>query len=141
MLLAGKCQCRWSAAGGLAASDNIGTMNISRITLWILLAASICWTGCEMFASHTNPIEGWQADFKHEPSQAIENDYQDYIQKLPPGERPFASVGGWFKDATGQHAINIEIALDGTWWNHVLIYDKDNKRIKVIKYVGGHYRC
>jgi hypothetical protein len=30
--------------------------------------------------------------------------------------------------------------LNGTAWNHVLIYDKDNKRVKVIKYVGYHYR-
>ena len=94
-----------------------------------------------MFASHTNPVAGWQTDFNHQPVPAIDEDYQDYIQRLPPGERPFASVSDWLKDGAGQHAIVIRIALDGTWWNHVLIYDKDNKRIKAIKYVSGHYRC
>jgi hypothetical protein len=116
-------------------------MNISRFIFCILLAASICWSGCEVFASHTNPIAGWKVDLDHDPDQAIEKDYHDYIQKLPPEERKYAGGGIQFLgDGMGQHAITIPIGLNGTWWNHVLIYDKDDKRIKVIKYVSGGYR-
>jgi len=93
-----------------------------------------------MFANHTNPIPGWQADFNSEPSKAVEKDYQDYIQKLPPNEKPYASATSWLKDGTGQHAVTIEVDLNGTFWNHVLIYDKDDKRIKVTKFISGHYR-
>jgi hypothetical protein len=94
----------------------------------------------EAFSSHTNPIAtGWQWDFKPEP-KAIETDSQDFIQRLPPKERPYASWGHYYKDGTGQHAIEIQIALDGTDWVYVLIYDKDNKRVKVYKYVAGNYR-
>jgi hypothetical protein len=106
------------------------------------LLAFFAWTaGCEMFANHTNPIAGWQKDFSPPgPSdKIIEKDYQDYIQKLPPEERKYVGGTNFFKDGTGQHAVEIEVDLNGTAWNHVLIYDKNNKRIKVIKYVAWHY--
>jgi hypothetical protein len=109
------------------------------IFFFILLLASICWTGCEVFARHSSPLVGWKGDDDEQPNQVIVNDYQNYLQKLPSNERNHARVSDWVKDGTGQHAIVIELALNGTWWYHVLIYDKDNKRIKVIKYVSGHY--
>jgi len=43
-------------------------------------------------------------------------------------------------DGAGQHAVQIEVALNGKWWRHILVYDKNNKRIKTIKYSPGHYR-
>jgi hypothetical protein len=113
-------------------------MKLQRFAFFTLLAASVCWTGCEMFASHTNPIAGWQLEFKEQPNQAIVNDYQNYIQQLPPKERQFATVDEWLKDGTGQHAILITVGFNFTNWRHVLIYDKDNKRIKTIKYADGH---
>jgi hypothetical protein len=70
----------------------------------------------------------------------IEKDYSDYIQKLPPDEKNSSQVNGYFNDGAGQHAVQIEVALNGTWWRHILIYDKDNKRIKAIKYSFGKYR-
>lgn len=116
-------------------------MKTTRFTLlFIFLSASICWTGCEMFASHTSPIADWKLDADHLPNQAIVKDYEDYFKKLPSGERNYAVLGQYFKDGTGQHAIVIEIALNGTDWAHVLIYDNNNKRVKTIKYVAGHYR-
>jgi hypothetical protein len=39
----------------------------------------------------------------------------------------------------GQHAVKIEIPLNGAYSEHVLFYDKENKRIKVIVYSGGRY--
>ena len=93
-----------------------------------------------MFASHTNPIPGWQIAFKEEPNQAIEKDYQGYIHTLSPEEQKFAGPIFYFRDGTGQHAIRITIGINGTSWQHVLIYDKDDKRIRVVKYTSGGYR-
>ena len=129
----------------LSTLDHILTMSITRFTFCILLVASVCWTGCERFASHSNPLEGggWRFCFSQDPKflgQAIVADYQDYIQKLPPGEKKYASYYHDYEDGAGQHAVTIGVNIDGTEWTHVLIYDKDNKRIKAAKYISGHYR-
>jgi hypothetical protein len=126
-------------------------VKITQFRFWSVFAASICalvvfaglnsLNGCERFANHTNPVAGWQVDFKGEPSKAVEKDYQDYLQKLPSSERPYAGVQSWLTDGTGQHAIVIAVALNGTDWGHVLIYDQNDKRIKVVKYIMGHYAC
>jgi len=71
--------------------------------------------------------------------KAIKPDYQDYIQKVHPKE----DVGSIFllEDGTGQHAVSIEIFIKGenASWQYALIYDKDDKRIKVIKYGYRRY--
>jgi len=114
-------------------------MKITRFTIFfVLLAASVCWTGCEMFASHADPLAGWLAASKN-PDKIIEKDYQDYIQKLSPEERQSPGLD-CFEDGTGEYAVRITIGLNGTNWRHVLIYDKDDKRIKIIKYVSGYSR-
>ena len=98
----------------------------------------LCGFGCSSSKPTSDPLAGWQIDFNHEPDLAITKDYQDYIQKLSPEEKGYAlPIVHYFKDRTGQHAIQITIGL-GTDWEHVLIYDKDNKRIKTIKYISGH---
>ena len=61
------------------------------------------------------------------------------MDKLTPEEKKHAYYAHDFEDGNGQHAIRIEIPLNGTWWEHVLIYNKNNTRIKVIKYANGHY--
>jgi hypothetical protein len=94
--------------------------------------------------SITNPLAGWHFCFSQDPNKlnkAITVDYQDYIQTLPPKERQFVQGGiSLFEDGTGRHAVKIEIPYYGVWREHVLIYDKDNKRIKVTTYSGGGYR-
>jgi hypothetical protein len=118
-------------------------MNIIQLSFCVLLAGSFCWNGCELFASHTNPIAGWEvADYVGQPNEMIVKDYQDFIQTLPAKEKSLvdsASIS-YFKDATGQHAIKIEIPQNGIWWEYVLIYGKDNERIKTVKYTSGGYR-
>jgi hypothetical protein len=115
---------------------------INRLIFSFLLATIVWTAGCTMFARHSDPLVGWKPEFNSRPSdQIIEKDYQDYIQKLPPKERTSAGPIFYFEDGTGQQAVKIEIGVNGTSWVHVLIYDKDNKRIKVIKYVAGHYAC
>ena len=45
-----------------------------------------------------------------------------------------------FEDGTGQHAVRIEVDIEGkNAWYHILFYDKDSKRTKVIKYFKGRY--
>ena len=46
---------------------------------------------------------------------------------------------GFFEDGTGQRAVQFQIGLKGTWWVYVLIYDQNDKRTRVVKYVRGHY--
>ncbi len=121
-------------------------MKITKLKFGILSAAMICvfamliGCGCETFENHTNPIEGWQIDFKSQPSQTVQKDSQDYISKLPARERIGVGPEQWFTDGKGQHALLIVVALNGTDWGHVLIYDQNDKRVKVVKYIMGHYR-
>jgi hypothetical protein len=113
-------------------------MNIIRFSFCILLAAFICTTGCVGFVHHSDPLAGWHTA-SHNPDQVIENDYNDYIQKLPAKERKYAGPIEYFEDGTGQHAVLIWIGINGKVWRHILIYDTGNKRIKTIKYVSGDY--
>jgi hypothetical protein len=88
--------------------------------------------------------DGWKDCWSQDPSKldkAITDDYRDYIEKLSSKERP--NVGGihLFEDGTGQHAVEITVNLNGTRWEHVLIYDQQHKRMKVIRYASGRYRC
>jgi hypothetical protein len=119
-------------------------MNITRFTFCILLTAIFWVTGCAAPKPSPNPLAGWKVCGSQDYNKidtAIRDDYRGYIQKLPPDERKFVDDNfiDFFQDEAGQHAVKIEIPLNGTWWEHVLIYDKDNKRIKTIKYSTGHY--
>ena|SRR5438105_4968807 len=119
-------------------------MNINRFVFWILLALTVCSTGCysmrnspfEVLYSHFNPVEGWKRLDKQKPSPAIEKDYHDFINKKARG---FIGSTGYLEDANGQHAMTIETGQDGTYWTYVLIYDRNDKRIRVKKYISGHY--
>ena len=103
---------------------------------FLVLAAVLFWiAGC---ATHSDPLAGWQIEFKQIDS-SIEKDYQDYIQNLPSKQRSAASVNYVYKDGTGQHAVDIEVSLNRKEWRHILIYDMNNKRTKVIKYFKGFY--
>jgi hypothetical protein len=114
-------------------------MNTTRLTFYILLTALVSLVGCSGLVHHPDPLAGWQGDFKEQPNQQIVSDYQNYIRTLSPEERKSPNVSDWLKDGTGQHAIVITIGINGRWWKHILIYDKDNKRIKTIKYASGDY--
>jgi hypothetical protein len=113
--------------------------SINFFCFMLALSAAFFW-GCSCTTSKPtpDPLAGWQGDFNEQPNQTIVDDYQSYINQLPQREKPLATVDDWLKDGTGQHAIKITVGLDGTNWRHVLIYDKDNKRIKTIKYISGH---
>jgi len=91
-----------------------------------------------------NPVAGWAASRSQDVGKldkAIQEDYQDYVSKLSRKERMWMGPVGISEDGFGQHAVTIHIAWYGTDWAHVLVYDKNNKRVKVTRYVAGHYRC
>ncbi len=131
-------------------------MKITRFIFCFLLAMFLCGFGCSSPKPIPDPLAGWQKNYKSWPdAQAIEKDYQDYLKSL--GIKPlkagaaviYASDDGsedvgsieYFEDGTGQHAVKITISVNHAVWEHILIYDKDNKRIKTIKYRSGSVSC
>ena len=124
---------------------NSSIKNCNRwFTFHLLLATALWIIGCTAPKPASNPLAGWNYCFSQNPDKidkAIRNEYQDYIQKLPSEVRYYVPGGGinFFEDGTGQHAVKIEIPLHGVYSEHVLFYDKENKRVKVIIYSGGRY--
>jgi hypothetical protein len=118
-------------------------MSITRYTFCILLAATVLLVGCASKPA-PDPLAGWKSLSTRDGKkfdQAIANDYQDYVQELRSKHYFIDENNFWFyEDATGQHAVRISIPINGTEWEHVLIYDRNDKRVKVVKYVSGHYR-
>ena len=106
-----------------------------------LFALTIFGCSCSAQKPTPDPLAGWQEEYLPEPSdQILEKDYHDYIRNLPPGEQEFIGPVFFFKDGTGQHAAQIEVDIGGKdCWHHILFYDKENKRIKVVKYFYGRY--
>jgi hypothetical protein len=106
----------------------------------VLFGALSLGGGC---ATHSDPLAGWHFCPSQDPNKlnkSIRDDYQNYIQTLPSEDKKYAYYAHSFEDGTGQHAVQIEIPLNGTWWEHVLFYDNDNKRVKTVKYSNGGYR-
>ena len=117
---------------------------IVKYSSYFALVLSLCGTvifGCRCSTSKPtlDPLAGWRPA-SHSADKAIVDDYQNYIQTLSPEEKKYLGPISYFEDGTGQHAAVITMGLNGTWWRHILIYDKDNKRIKTIKYSSGGYR-
>ena len=109
---------------------------INRLIFSFLLAAIVWTAGCA--TQKPDPLAGgnWKPDFHEQPSQAIEKDYHDFIQKLQSEGNGSAAANDFLEDGTGQHAIILEIFEHhkNASWQYALIYGKDDKRIKVIKY-------
>jgi hypothetical protein len=119
------------------------TKLIKYLALGILTLASVFGFGfgCSSSKPMPDPLAGFHTSSlgNLDSNKAITDDYTAYIQTLLPEEKKYTGPIQFFEDGTGQHAIQIQIALNGTWWFHDLIYDKDNKRVKTIKYSPGHY--
>jgi hypothetical protein len=90
-----------------------------------------------------DPLAGFYTDALYNPDshKAITEDYKKYIHTLSADEQKYAGSVLFFMDGTGQRAVDIRIGINGETWEHVLIYDKNDTRIKTIKYVSGHYAC
>src|SRR4051812_12216571 len=110
-----------------------------RVLIKCFLLAVLMWeTGCAN-TPPPDPLAGFHVSSLNNfaSNKVITEDYKAYIQTLPPVERTRLGPMLYYQDEAGQHAIMLMIGIDGQVWRHVLIYDKDNRRIKVIKYVSG----
>jgi len=100
-------------------------------------------SGCSCFSTKPahDPLKTFYVARLNElnSNKAISADYKVYIQTLSPEERARSGEVVYFADGKGQHAVKIMIGLNGIEWIHILIYDKDNIRLKTIKYSAGHY--
>ena len=105
-----------------------------------LLLAAFVLTGCYGPTHHPDPLAGWSFSSLNNlnSNKAIADDYKGYIRQIPPEESKRAGLISYFEDGTGQHAVRITVSYNGATRQHVLIYDKDNKRIKTIKYISSH---
>ena len=109
----------------------------------LLIAAAFSMVGCAVPKPAPDPLAGWRPLFSNEEQivgDAIKSDYGNYIQKLSQSEKNGLGPIFLFADETGQHAIKFQVAVNGVDWAHVIIYDRDNKRVKVIKYLYAYYQ-
>ena len=116
----------------------------ARVTAFLLLMPLIVLTGCVWSKPPPDPLAGWRRCATQDPAkfdQAIIKDYHAYIGTMPPEQkRPVDEQSAFFfEDGSGQHAVRIEVGLGGVYRDHLLFYDKDNKRIKGMKYPNGMY--
>jgi hypothetical protein len=138
-----------------------------RAFLAFSLALSLVFlSGC---ATTKNPVDGWKPD-EDSGYVNIKGSLQTYIKTIPYGKAiqddvqnfvdhmPVHRYGDWqqgyvrrsesywidnvslFRNDRDQHAVMIEIPLDGDWTNYVLFYDSQGVRTKVVKWISGHYR-
>jgi len=117
-------------------------INYSINHLFLVLAIStIAISGCRCSTAKPDPLAGWrESDFREfHANKAIMDDYQSYVKTLSQEEQKGMAPVFCYENGTGQHAVEITIGINQTVWRHILIYDKDNKRIKSIKYASGDY--
>jgi hypothetical protein len=114
--------------------------SINRLLL-ILALSTIAIFGCRCSTAKPDPLAGWRVsdDRDFNANKAIVDDYQSYIKTLSQEEQKSMAPVFCYENGTGQHAVLITIGINQTVWRHILIYDKDNKRIKTIKYASGDY--
>ena len=117
---------------------------LTRFTFSVLVVSVLLSVGCAHLVS--DPLQGWKRlgsvrEVGSPFARSIHDDYQDYIRGLPDDERSRIDDFGisFLEDTTGQRAVEIYIPRSGVRWKHVLIYDTDGKRTKVIKYASSRY--
>ena len=117
-------------------------INRFTILLAMLTTMLVLGSGCNTSKPEPDPLAGFHmSDLQNlDNNQTITANYKAYIKTLSPDEQKYAGPILYFEDGTGQHAVKILIGLNGTVWEHVLIYDQNNKRIKTVKYSNGGYR-
>ena len=110
---------------------------VERISIWIALGLCLMTVfGCSNLKPEPDPLAGfYRADEANlAKNKAIVDDYEDYLQKLPPKQQGPTQIL-FYENQAGQHAVWMEIfeGNENASWQHVLIYDRDNKRIKVVR--------
>lgn len=109
-----------------------------------LAFVSSCWllTGC---TPHSDAMAGWKelGAFSEEGvPQTIKRDALAYFSTLPDEERESIEYDWavrYWEGENGQHAAVLEAPHDGEYWSIALIYDRDNHRLRVLKYSTGSF--
>jgi hypothetical protein len=116
--------------------------HMSTIRFIFLLAGFVLIAGCAP-KPISDPLAGFHVSSlgNLDNNKTIADDYKDYLQKLSPKETLYLGPVFYFEDSAGEHAVRIESDIDGKdCWYHILFYDKDNRRVKVVKYFYGRYQ-
>jgi hypothetical protein len=118
------------------------TASLHRLSVLLLLAALLSAGGC---GPRSDPLKGWKkwgAGGSYHLDKAIMEDFRAYVESLPSPEREIGKAADDYlfcEDGTGKHAIELDVSHDGKHWKHVVIYDTNNRRVKVIRYWSGRY--
>ncbi len=124
----------------------------------LFLSATFSWLvviGCAMSKPTSDPLTGWKSvgniSSQVDPegsflgsspcNQTIIDDVKNFIQTFPPEERG-AGAGPFqlYEDGTGTHAVGFRVFIGPyTSVQYALFYDKENKRVKAIKYGKTRY--
>ena len=107
----------------------------------IIVLSSIVIFGCRCIAPKTepDPLAGWSFYDSVKMSAVIKSDYKNYIDNLPPEQKGYIGTVFFYQDGKGGHAVNIEVfeKNQNAAWQHVIIYDEKDRRVKVVRY-GYH---
>jgi hypothetical protein len=124
---------------------------------YFLLALALCMmviSGCSCSAPKptSDPLAGWTykpfpgselPPYGHNTNHldnAIIDDYQNFIKTK--GLIGVSGPAGFYEDGIGQLAVEFEAFTPNVYesWHYVLIYNKENKRIKVVQYGRTRYQ-
>jgi uncharacterized protein YceK len=99
--------------------------------------------------SRPDPLKGWTyhpfpenrrfGSVTNTLDKAIVDDYQGYIAKKGLSA---AVVSGFYEDGQGHRAVEFEASASGNEsWHFAIIYNKQNKRVKVVRFGRERYMC
>ena len=81
-------------------------------------------------------LKGWK-ETKDLPADTVVTDYNDYVEKLPKAERPGVADVKYYVDDDGRNAVAVLVNVGDTQWTHLLVYDKQHKRVEMTKFAAG----
>jgi uncharacterized protein YceK len=89
--------------------------------------------------ANPDPLKGWVFTPAVIGNAEIEKDYKSYYQQLPKEQKNRLTDITSFKNSSGEQAVEIEIGFWGSvvLWRHILFYDQNNMRVRVVRYERG----
>ncbi len=90
--------------------------------------------------STPDPAKGWTYQQFETLDKAIIEDYHSYIEEKK--LKVSGGVSGFYDVGTGQRAVEFEVFTDGnTSWHFALIYDRQNRRLRVVRFGRNWSMC
>ncbi len=120
-------------------------MNFIQQTVAVPLLVACLGTAACTRVPHTDPLAEWKrlGSITVAPvPEVIKQDARAYFQTMPAHDRREATndyAVDCRTDGGGQYAVVLYSPEDGEHWNYALIYDRDGRRLKVLKYSTGSY--